>query len=118
MPQMARRPATASPRVTTRPPLTREAIVAAAIELADTDGLEAVSMRRLGQRLAVDPMSLYNHVGDKDDLLDAMADAVVATIDLRPMGGAWPAALRVADHGGPHDHAPPHVGGDRPRAAT
>ena len=94
MPQMARRPATGSPRVTTRPPLTREAIVAAAIELADTDGLEAVSMRRLGQRLAVDPMSLYNHVGDKDDLLDAMADAVVATIDLRAMPGAWPAALR------------------------
>lgn len=94
MPTMARRSATAPRRATTRTPLTREAIVAVAIELADGEGLEAVSMRRLGQRLAVDPMSLYNHVGDKDDLLDAMADAVVATIEPRAGAAAWPSALR------------------------
>ncbi len=92
---MARRPATGPPRATTRPPLTREAIVGVAVELADSDGLEAVSMRRLGQRLGVDPMSLYNHVGDKDDLLDAMADAVVATIEPRTDAAAWPSALRA-----------------------
>ena len=91
---MARRPGTGSTRTTIRPPLTRDAIVAAAIELADRDGLEAASMRRVAQQLAVDPMSLYNHVGDKDDLLDAMADAVVATIDPPPTAGTWPSALR------------------------
>ena len=63
--------------------------------MADEDGLEAVSMRRLGQRLAVDPMSLYHHVGDKDDLLDAMADMVIAGIDLPDPGPSWPATLRV-----------------------
>jgi AcrR family transcriptional regulator len=69
---------TAATRATTR--LSREGIVAAAIELADRDGLAATSMRRLAQHLGVDAMSIYYHVRDKDTLLAAMADGVVAQI--------------------------------------
>src|SRR6188768_3273745 len=95
MPPMARRPATGPPRLTRRPQLTREAVVAAAIAIADAEGLEAASMRRVAQRLGVDPMSLYNHVGDKDDLLDGMADSVVGTIDAPSAAGEWPSVLRA-----------------------
>ncbi len=52
--------------------------MAAAIALADADGLDAVSMRRVAAALGVVPMALYNHVEHKDDLLDAMVEAVVA----------------------------------------
>jgi AcrR family transcriptional regulator len=74
-----RSPASASPRATAR--LSRDAIVDAAIGVADRDGIDALSMRRLGQELSVNPMSLYYHVHDKDDLLEAMVDALVAQID-------------------------------------
>ena len=63
--------------------------MAAAVDLADREGLDGVSMRRLAQLLGVDAMSLYNHVEDKDALLAAMADAVVAQI--APQGEAGPA---------------------------
>ncbi|WP_240644200.1 TetR/AcrR family transcriptional regulator [Antribacter gilvus] len=75
--------------------LSRERIVAAAIEVADAEGLDAVSMRRLGQELAVDPMSLYRHVGKKDELLDAMTDTVVAGIEPVTDGGDWQASARA-----------------------
>lgn len=65
-----------------RPPLTRDAVVAAAIALAGEDGLDRLSMRRLGERLGVEAMSLYHHVRGKPALLDAMVDAVFAEIDL------------------------------------
>jgi AcrR family transcriptional regulator len=61
-------------------PLSREAIVAAAIEIADADGLEAVSIRRLATKLDARPMSLYSHIERKGDLIDLMVDEV--------MGGA------------------------------
>jgi AcrR family transcriptional regulator len=61
-------------------PLSRESIVAAAIEIADTEGLEAVSIRRLATKLEARPMSLYSHIERKGDLVDLMMDAV--------MGGA------------------------------
>ena len=78
---MARRTGTGTTRsARTNPSLSRERILAAAVELADEAGIEALSMRRLGQRLGVDPMSLYYHVGDKDDLLDGLAESVVAEI--------------------------------------
>ena len=66
----------------------------AAINLADRDGIEAVSMRKLGQDLGIEAMSLYTHVKSKDDLLDGMADRIVAQI---PVGGGavgWRDALR------------------------
>lgn len=60
--------------------LTREGIVTAAVDLADRDGLAALSMRRLAQHLGVDPMSIYYHLRDKDALLAAMVDAVAASM--------------------------------------
>jgi len=77
-----------------QPSLTRDRITAAAVELADRDGIESLSMRKLGQTLGVDPMSLYNHVRDKDDLLDAIADAVVGEIQTPPADADWMASLR------------------------
>lgn len=76
---MPRRPA--APRSAAPDRLSRARIVAGAIALADRDGLDAVSMRKLATGLGVDPMSIYNHVRDKGDLLDGMADAVVAAIE-------------------------------------
>jgi AcrR family transcriptional regulator len=75
--------------------LSRERIVAAAIGLADAEGIGAVSMRRLGQELGVDPMSLYRHVGGKDELLGAMTDAVVARIEPVTDAGGWQASARA-----------------------
>nr|WP_245664872.1 TetR/AcrR family transcriptional regulator C-terminal domain-containing protein [Actinoplanes subtropicus] len=69
---------TTATRATTR--LSKEGIIASAIELADRDGLAALSMRRLAQHLGVDAMSIYYHVRDKDTLLAEMVDAVVAKI--------------------------------------
>jgi AcrR family transcriptional regulator len=78
-----------------RAPLNRALVVAAAIDLADHEGIDAVSMRRLGQELGVEAMSLYTHIEGKDDLLDAMADAVVATVPVERRDDHWQAALRA-----------------------
>jgi len=81
-----------------RPGLTREAVVARAIEIGTAEGLEAVSLRRLAQELGVTPMALYRHVRDKQDLINAMTEAVLegidATIGLRPEM-AWTERLRL-----------------------
>ena len=77
-----------------RTQLTRQRVVAAAVELADSDGTESISMRRLAQELGVEAMSLYTHVRNKDDLLDGMADAVISQIPLSADGAGWKAALR------------------------
>ena len=63
-----------------RVPLTRERVLAAAVEIADTDGIEALTMRSLAERLGVEAMSLYYHVANKAALLDGVADLVVAEI--------------------------------------
>jgi AcrR family transcriptional regulator len=74
--------------------LTRERVLRAAIALADEGGIESVTMRRLGLALGVEAMSLYNHVANKDDILNAIVDIVESEIEL-PSGGAdWKAALR------------------------
>jgi AcrR family transcriptional regulator len=54
--------------------------VAAGIALADRDGIESISMRKLAQELGVEAMSIYTHVRNKDDLLDGMVDAVIGQI--------------------------------------
>lgn len=59
-------------------PLTRERVTSAAIWVADRDGLDAVSMRRVGAELGVEAMSLYNHVRDKRDLLEGVLDSVLS----------------------------------------
>src|SRR3954463_3237835 len=77
-----------------RAPLTRVRVLEAAVGLADREGIDAVSMRRLGQELGVEAMSLYTHVRSKDDLLDGMADAVVARIPIDAGVGGWLEGLR------------------------
>jgi AcrR family transcriptional regulator len=77
-----------------RTQLTRERVVAAAIELADRDGIESISMRRLAQELGVEAMSLYTHVRNKDDLLDGMVDAVIGKIPTSADGADWKTSLR------------------------
>jgi AcrR family transcriptional regulator len=77
-----------------RAPLSRERVLAAAVGLADEIGIEALSMRKLGEALGVEAMSLYNHVAHKDDLLDGMIDAVFAEIDLPSADAGWRAAMR------------------------
>jgi AcrR family transcriptional regulator len=77
-----------------RTQLTRQRVVAAAIELADRDGIESISMRKLAPELGVEAMSLYTHVRNKDDLLDGMADAVIGEIPISADGPDWKASLR------------------------
>jgi AcrR family transcriptional regulator len=82
-----------------RAPLTPETIVAAALAVADADGLDAVSMRRLAAELGVAAMSLYHHVADKDRLLELMADAIGAEMVIPgEMPGHWREALRAIAH--------------------
>jgi AcrR family transcriptional regulator len=71
--------------------LSRERIVRAAIRLADADGLDAVSLRKVAAALDVGPMRLYGYIDTKDELLDLMVDAVYAGI--RPAGDGWREAL-------------------------
>ncbi len=85
-----------------RKPLSRDLVLETAVTLADHEGLAALSMRRLGQELGVEAMSLYHHVANKEALLDGMVDAVVAELNAAagPGGGPqaerdWAAALRT-----------------------
>ena len=77
-----------------RTPLSRERVLRAAVDVADADGIGALSMRQLGGMLGVEAMSLYNHVAGKDDLLDGMVDVVFSEIDLPPAGTDWKLAMR------------------------
>jgi AcrR family transcriptional regulator len=81
-------------RTRTRPGLTREHVLRAAIELADEVGVESLTMRRLGQALGVEAMSLYNHVAGKDDLLDGILEVLVDGIVRVPEQPAWRTAMR------------------------
>src|SRR5256714_7823371 len=74
--------------------LSRERVLRAAVALTDESGLEALSMRKLGEAVGVEAMSLYNHVANKGDARDAMVDLVFSEIDL-PAGGAdWKMSMR------------------------
>lgn len=97
------------------PLLSREGIVTAALALVDAEGLDALSTRRLAAELGVSGPSLYNHVATKDDLLNAVVDAVLAKVDVSAMaalgsanrdwrGGlaAWAHSYRAALDGHPH----------------
>jgi AcrR family transcriptional regulator len=76
-----------------RTPLSRDRVLRAAIALADENGIDALSMRRLARTLGVEAMSLYNHVANKDDLLNGITDLVLREIEL-PSDEDWKAALR------------------------
>jgi AcrR family transcriptional regulator len=78
-----------------RVPLTRERVLRAALALADDGGDEALSMRNLGRKLGVEAMSLYNHVANKEDIVDGIVDLVFAEIDVPAPGEVeWRTAMR------------------------
>lgn len=77
-----------------REPLSTERVLGAALTLADAGGTEALTMRRLGQELGVEAMSLYKHVANKDAILDGIVDLVVAEIALPSPGDGWKPAMR------------------------
>jgi AcrR family transcriptional regulator len=84
--------------------LTREQVLAAALTIIDDEGVEALSMRRLGQALDRNPMVIYRHAADKDALLDGVVERVVSELgaDRDPDGAApdgdWQASLRRTAH--------------------
>lgn len=77
-----------------RLPLTRDRVLRAAVALADREGIDAVSMRRLGQELSVEAMSLYNHVANKEEILNGMVDVIVGEIEPAAVDAGWRDALR------------------------
>lgn len=87
-------PQTPSPESTAQLPLSRERILQVALQRADAEGLEALSMRKLAQELGVKAMSLYNHVANKDDMVDGMVDLVVGEIELPSLDVDWKTAMR------------------------
>src|SRR5256885_6051204 len=83
-----------NPRSGPRVPLSRERVLRAAITLADEGGIEALSMRKLAKELGVEAMSLYNHVANKDDVLDGMLDSAFGEIVAPPGAGDWKGDIR------------------------
>ena len=77
-----------------RTPLSKERVLNTALALADDDGIASMSMRKLGQALGVEAMSLYKHVANKDDILDGIVDLVAAEIEVPAVGGDWKRAMR------------------------
>ena len=91
----------AEPGSQPRLPLSRERVLRAAITIADHGGIESLTMRRLAEELGAEAMSLYYYLAGKEDLLDGIADAVVAeindvvgTIDVPSAGASWKTAVR------------------------
>lgn len=76
-----------------REPLSRGRVIRAALRIMDEEGLEAVTMRRIGRELGVEAMSLYNHVRDKEDILDGICEEVLAEFRI-PDVQDWDEAAR------------------------
>lgn len=81
------------------PVLSTERVVAAAVKLLDTAGLDSLSMRRLGTELGAPATTLYSYVGSKEELLDLVLDAVIGTISLPPSRPRWQDDVRAAADG-------------------
>ena len=79
---------------TPRTPLSRERVLRAALILADRDGIASLSMRKIGQELQVEAMSLYNHIANKEDILDGIVDLVFGEITLPSDQMDWKTAMR------------------------
>lgn len=80
--------------------LSKERVLDAAVELADRDGFDALTMRKLADELGVGAMSLYYYVPNKDELLDGMIELVFGEIDSPPPGTDWQAGVRVRANSG------------------
>lgn len=81
--------AKAKKTVKRRAALTKDRVLNAAVKLADTGGIDSLSMRKLASRLRVEAMSLYNHVANKDEILDGIVDKIVSEIEVPTVGGDW-----------------------------
>lgn len=79
----------------TKRPLDRDRVVRAAMRIADREGLRAITMRRVGDEVGVEAMSLYHHFRGKEELVAAMSDLLVAEIDVPPPTDDWKADLRA-----------------------
>jgi AcrR family transcriptional regulator len=77
-----------------REPLSRERIIHAALRIMDDEGLDAVTMRRVGRELGVEAMSLYNHVRDKEDILDGITEEVLGGLRV-PTADDWAESARL-----------------------
>jgi AcrR family transcriptional regulator len=77
-----------------REPLSRERVILEGVALADENGIGTLTMRRLADRLQVEPMSLYHHVANKDEILDGMVDVVFREIELPRAGADWKTGMR------------------------
>ena len=77
-----------------RLPLSRDRVLLAGVSFADKYGIGLLSMRKLGEAVGVEAMSLYNHVANKDELLDGMVDLVFSEIELPAAGAEWKTAMR------------------------
>jgi AcrR family transcriptional regulator len=86
-----------TPEAPRREPLSRERIVRTALQIMDQEGLEAVTMRRIGRELGVEAMSLYNHVQDKEDILDGIIEEVLSEFRV-PDVPDWAEAARLGAH--------------------
>ena len=86
------KPAAAKP-TKKRPPVSRASVLAAAIELADAEGVEALTMRKLADRIGVEAMSIYYHLPNKDAILTGLVDIVFAEIDLPDKADGWRTAM-------------------------
>jgi AcrR family transcriptional regulator len=91
-PLSARRPGRGGPR-RGRQPLSRERIVSTAIALADAEGVDAISLRRIARELDVGNMTLYWHIASRDELLALMIDAVEGEFEIPAPSGDWRADL-------------------------
>jgi AcrR family transcriptional regulator len=83
-----------NPKTETRPRLNRQIVLQTALELADRDGIDGLTMRKLAQELGIEAMSLYHHVANKVELQDGMIDLVFAQIDLPTPEANWKSAMR------------------------
>ena len=82
-----------------RRPLSRRRVLEAAVRFADREGLDALSMRKLGAELGVEAMSLYNHVPNKDALLDGMVEVLLGELEVPSENAAWEERIREAYRG-------------------
>jgi AcrR family transcriptional regulator len=84
------------PTTPARTPLSKERVLRAAVELADNDGIDALSMRRLAKELGVEAMSLYNHVANKDEILAGIVEIVASEVEdpSTSEGLDWKTAIR------------------------
>lgn len=77
-----------------RQPLTKERVLQAAVDVADQDGLGALTMRRLGRDLGFEAMAIYKHVANKEEILEGMLELVIGQIEIPEEGADWIDAMR------------------------